>query len=68
MKWIATKPHQQRSSLPTTGQGSGRAGTNFSGLLGGDRSQIADYVDTGILDTLQNSGFFEEMRRKYGKP
>ena len=45
-----------------------RGAENILAQLGGDRSQIADYVDTGILDTLQNSGFFEEMRRKYGKP
>jgi len=45
-----------------------RGAENILAQLGGDSSQITDYVDTGILDTLQNSGFFEEMRRKYGKP
>src|SRR5215469_7895847 len=45
-----------------------RGAENILAQLGGDSSQITDYVDTGILDTLQNSGFFEEMRRKYAKP
>jgi hypothetical protein len=28
---------------------------------------VEDYVDTGILDGLETTGFFAEMQRKYGR-
>jgi hypothetical protein len=28
---------------------------------------LDDYVDAGILDSLEKAGFFEQMQRKYGK-
>jgi hypothetical protein len=28
---------------------------------------VADYVDTGILERLRQEGFFARMQQKYGK-
>ena len=45
-----------------------RAGAeNILAQFPGGSSKVDDYVDTGILDDLAQAGFFEQMRRKYGK-
>jgi NitT/TauT family transport system substrate-binding protein len=43
-----------------------RGAENILAQLGGGSSNIDDYVDTGILDALERSGFLAEMHRKYG--
>ncbi len=45
-----------------------RGAENILAQLPGGSSTVADYVDTGILDSLKQAGFFEEMRRKYARP
>ena len=45
-----------------------RGAENILAQLPGGSSNIDDYVDTGILDALEQSGFLAEMRRKYAKP
>lgn len=45
-----------------------RGAENILAQLPGGSSRIEDYVDTGILDALKKTGFFEAMQRKYGKP
>jgi hypothetical protein len=45
-----------------------RGAENILAQLPGGSSNINDYVDTGILDALTQSGFLTEMQRKYGKP
>ncbi len=45
-----------------------RGAENILAQLPGGSSRIEDYVDTGILDSLKQAGFFEEMRRKYASP
>jgi NitT/TauT family transport system substrate-binding protein len=44
-----------------------RGAENILARLGGGGSNIDDYVDTGILDALEQSGFLAEMRRRYGQ-
>jgi NitT/TauT family transport system substrate-binding protein len=40
---------------------------NILAQFPGGSSQLADYVDSAILDGLKAAGFFGEMQRKYGK-
>jgi NitT/TauT family transport system substrate-binding protein len=45
-----------------------RAGAaNILAQFPGGSSRPDDYVDTGILDDLEQAGFFAQMQRKYGK-
>ena len=33
----------------------------------GGSTNVADYVDTGVLDELKRQGFFQALEQKYGK-
>jgi len=44
-----------------------RGAENILAQFPGGSSKVDDYVDSGILDGLDKAGFFEQMRRKYGK-
>jgi NitT/TauT family transport system substrate-binding protein len=43
-----------------------RAAQNILAQFSGGSSKMDDYVDAGIFDELKATGFFAEMRRKYG--
>lgn len=39
---------------------------NILAQFPGGSANVADYVDTGILDELKRDGFFQDMQKKYG--
>ena len=56
-----------RQQSPPDLEPSRRGAENILAQLPGGSSRIEDYVDTGILDALKQTGFFQEMQQKYGK-
>ncbi len=54
-------------SPPTIEPTSAAAANILAQFPAGGSTNVADYVDTGVLDELKRQGFFQALEQKYGK-
>jgi NitT/TauT family transport system substrate-binding protein len=57
-----------KAQSPPDMEPSVKGAENVIAQIGGDGSRnLADYMDTGLIESLKRNGFFAQIQRKYGK-